>query len=250
VILAAAGEDGITRQDVVSGTEYPAGSDEDGGGTIWDVAMAAPPGGRVIVAGAGHDGTVRRWDAATGSPVGEPLTGHPLSVKAVTVARQADGSPMFVTGCERGFVLCWDAATGARLGQRLPGPVEDVSDLAVVDLPDGRQLLIGLDFTFLHRWNLDSREPIGQPAWVGKSARIVATHVDAGGTATAFLHIPGDDDDNRVKRVEQWRLDDGTRLDPVFPGTLCTVFGDSGVTWAVLGEQDGSLEVRPLDGTG
>jgi hypothetical protein len=157
---------------------------------------------------------------------------------------------MFVTGCERGYGYCWDAATGARIGKRLPGPMEDISDLAVVDLPAGRQLLIGLGAGSLYRWDLDSRDIIGQPVRVGEWAHIVATHVDSAGTATAFLYIPGHDDDNPVKRVEQWRLDDGTRLEPVFPETLSAVFDDGGVTWAVLGERDGSLEVRPLNGTG
>jgi WD40 repeat protein len=244
VILAAAGDDGISRQDVVSGTEYPAGDDEKDV-TIWDIAMATPPGGPVIIAGAGHDWTVRRWDAGTGSAVGEPLTGHQLSVKAVTTARQAGGSPMFVTGCERGLVLCWDAATGERIGERLPGAMDDISDLAVVGLPDGRQLLIGLDLYSLYRWDLDSRDMIGQPVRVGKWTHIVAAHVDSSGIPTAFLHIPGEDDDDHGARVEQWRLDTGTRLDPVLPATLRAVFDDGGVTWAVLGERDGSLQVRP-----
>jgi WD40 repeat protein len=247
VILAAAGEDGISRQDVVSGTEYPARDDEKDG-TIWNVAMAAPPGGPVIIAGAGHDWTVHRWDAGTGTAVGEPLAGHQLSVKAVTAARQADGAPMFVTGCERGLVFCWDAATGTRIGDRLPGAMDDISDLAVVGLPDGRQLLIGLDTNSLYRWDLDSRDTVGQPVRVGKWARIVATHLDSAMTPTAFLHIPGEDDD-RVARVEQWRLDTGTRLDPVFPETLRAVFDDGGLTWTVLGQRDGSLQVRPLNGT-
>jgi WD40 repeat protein len=248
VILAAAGEDGISRQDVVSGTGYPPGDDENDG-TIWDVAMAAPPGGPAVIAGAGHDGTVLRSDAGTGRAVGEPLTGHKRSVRAVTAARQASGSPMFVTGCERGLVLCWDAATGARIGDCLPGAMEDVSGLAVVGLPDGRQLLIGLDASSLYRWDLDSRDTIGEPVPVGGWARIVATHVDSSGIATAFLHFPGHEDDDRVARVERWRLDNGTRLDPVFPDTLRAVFDDDGITWTVLGERDGSLEVRPLHGT-
>jgi signal transduction histidine kinase len=121
--------------------------------------------------------------------------------------------------------------------------------LAAVGLPAGRQLLIGLDDSSLCRWDLDRREMIGQPARVGRWAHIVATYVDAAGTATAFLYVPGDDD-NPVTRVEQWRLDDGTRLEPVFPETLSAVFDDGGVTWGVLGERDGSLEVRPLDGAG
>jgi hypothetical protein len=43
--------------------------------------------------------------------------------------------------------------------------------------------------------------------------------------------------------------DDGTRLEAVFPETVCAVFDDGGLTWIVLGERDGSLEVRPFKGT-
>ena len=61
---------------------------------------------------------------------------------AVTVARQADGTPMFITGCEAGLVLRWDAATGERIWPPLPGTHGSVRDLAVVSLPGGRQILV------------------------------------------------------------------------------------------------------------
>jgi hypothetical protein len=102
-VLVTANEDGIARQDVVSGTVYSPSGDEQPV-TIWDVATVTLPGGRVLIAGAGHDWLVYRWDAATGEAVGEPLEGHPLSVWEVTAATQADGTPMLVTGCERGSV--------------------------------------------------------------------------------------------------------------------------------------------------
>jgi WD40 repeat protein len=141
VILTAGGESGMSRQDVLSGAEYPPGDDRKTG-TISDVTMAAPTDGSVIIAGAGYHSKVHRWDAATGAALGEPLTGHERSVRAVMTARQADGSPMFITGCEHGSVLCWDAATGELTGECLPGAMDDVSDLAVADHPAERATIL------------------------------------------------------------------------------------------------------------
>jgi WD40 repeat protein len=245
VILTAGGESGMSRQDVLSGAEYPP-EDDRKTGTISDVTIAAPTDGPVIIAGAGYHSKVHRWDAATGAALGEPLTGHERSVRAVTTARQADGSPMFITGCEHGSVLCWDAATGELTGECLPGAMDDVSDLAVADLPDGRQLLIALDRYSLYRWDLDSGTAVGEPARVGEWTHIIAAHIDTAGIATVFLHIPRELLDGREARTEQWRLDNGTRLDTVFPGTLCAVFDDDGITWAAFGKPDGSLRVEPI----
>lgn len=244
-ILVAADEDGIARQEVVSGTEYPPSGDEQPF-TIWDVATVTLPGGRVLIAGAGHDWLVYRWDAATGEAVGEPLEGHPISVKAITTATRADGTPMLVTGCERGLVLRWDAATGARIGEPLSGAIDEVRELAAVSLPDGTQILAGLDADSLHMWDPVSGRPLGQPAVIGTLAQIVATHVDAGGIPTAFLLIL--DDNHDPERLERWRLDSGTRVDDILPVTLRAVFDDRGITWMVLGQDDGSLMITRLPG--
>lgn len=242
-ILIAAGEDGIGRQDLLSGTEYPQSEDEKPF-TIWDVASATLPDGRAVVFGAGHDGRVYRWDAATGRAIGEPLEGHPISVKAVASARQEDGSPMFITGCEAGHILRWDAATGARIGEPLPGAIEQVGDLEVVTLPGGSQILVCLDLHSLHRWDAVTGQPIGTPITLAKWPHLVAVHVDAEGTPTAFVRLW---EKVPVDHVEQWRLDTGTRVAADLPASLRAIFDDDGVTWAVLGEGDGSLAVQPLD---
>ena len=201
----------------------------------------------MIIAGAGHDGLVYRWDAATGQPIGKPLAGHRMSVKAVTTAASAGGKQMIISGCENGDVLRWDAATGGQIGEPFAGAVDEVSDLAVVDLPGGRQILACVDTCALHRWDLASGEPLGPAAVTGKWARLVATHLDSKATPTAFLWLPGEGDgQDAVERVEQWRLDTGTRIDVHRPPTLRVVFDDAERTWIVLGEPDGSLVIRPL----
>jgi len=245
-IFVVAGEDGIARFDVVSGAAFPPAAGEQVF-TIWDVAAATLPGGRVIIAGAGHDGLVYRWDAATGEAIGNPLEGHRISVKAVTTAVSGNGAPLFISGCENGDVLRWDAATGARIGEPLPGTIDEVSHLAVVDLPGGRQILACADTYALHRWDLADGKPLGCSAVTGKWARLLATHVDSLGTPTAFIWLPGEgENEDAVERVEQWRLDTGSRIEVNLPVTLRAVFDHGGHTWMVLGEPDGSLVVQPL----
>jgi hypothetical protein len=245
-ILVAAGEDGIARFDVVTGVAYPPAASEQPF-TIWDVAAARLPGGRVIIAGAGHDWLVYRWDAATGEAIGEPLERHRRSVKAVTAAVAPDGAPMFISGCEDGTILCWDAATGALIGEPLRGAIDVVLDLAVAGLPDGRQLLTCVDTHALHCWDLATGEPLVAPAGIGRWGQLVAARADSQGTPTAIVWMPGEGKDkDAVERVEQWRLDTGTRMEISLPVALRAVFDAGGRTWMVLGEPDGSLVIRPL----
>lgn len=244
IMLAVADEDGLAWQEVLSGAERPPSPVT----TIWDVATATLSGGQAVIAGAGHDWLVYRWDAATGEMAGAPLHGHQACVKAVTTARQADGTPMFITGCERGDVLRWDAASGNRIDPPLPRLPDGVSDLEVIDLPSGRQLLVGLDDCCLYRWDPITGDPVGRPVEVGQYARILAAYLDPDGIPTVFLLTSGEyNDDQEGEQVSWWRLDSGTRVSTYVPGTLRAVFGDAGTTWMVLGEPDGSLVVKPLD---
>jgi outer membrane protein assembly factor BamB len=141
LMLAAAGLRGLVRYDWPSGTSRRLPAPDD----LLDVAAATLADGRVVIAGAGWNGNLYRLDAATGEPIGEPSRGYGDIVLAVTVARQADGTPMFVSAHAGGALLRWDAATGERIGRPLPGTRGDAADLAVIDLPDGRQLLAGLE---------------------------------------------------------------------------------------------------------
>jgi hypothetical protein len=70
--VVAGGDFGLSRLDLATGTIHEATPDEERT-TIWDVAAAPLPDGRVIVAGAGHHGKVYRWELATGRAVGQPL---------------------------------------------------------------------------------------------------------------------------------------------------------------------------------
>lgn len=239
LVLAAADEGGITVQDVISGAELASWR----GTTIWDVATAILPGGRAVIAGTGHDGLVYRWDAATCQVIGEPLHGHRTSVKAVTAARKADGTAMFITGCEAGDVLRWDAASGGRMGPPLPGNPDGIGELEIASVPDGRQILAALDENALFRWDPVTSELLGPAISVGKWARFVAVHVDRAGTPTSFVWIPGEDED---ERVERWRLDTGARAGARLPGTLRAVFDDQDTPWIVLGQADGSLVIESL----
>ena len=242
IVSASAHAGGLALHDARSGAAFPPPHTPS---TLWDVAAATLPDGRVVIGGAGHDWLVYRWDAATGQRIGEPLHGHRLSVKAIAVARQADGRPMFVTGCERGEVLRWDAATGEQIGPPLPGTRDGIDDLAVAGLPGGRQVLAGLGDGRLHRWDPVTGDPLGPPVHIARWATFTAIYVDKAGVPFGFVDIP-DHDAPDGKHTERWRLDSAARAGPPLPATFRAVFDDAGVTRMVLAEPDGSLTVCPL----
>lgn len=243
LMLATAGVRGLVRYDWPSGTSRRLPAPEDG---IVDVAVATLADGRVVIAGAGRDGNLYRLDAATGEPIGEPSRGYGDIVSAITMARQADGAPMFISAHAGGTLLRWDAATGERIGRPLPGTSSGAVDLTVADLPDGRQLLAGLDGHALYRWDpLTGKSPAPVP--IGEAGRFAAVHAAQDGVPVAFIHFPDEYDDlEEGRRVERWRLDKLTRVEPDPPVTLRAVFDDAGATWMVLSELDGSLAIRPL----
>jgi hypothetical protein len=72
-------------------------------------------------------------------------------------------------------------------------------------------------------------------------------HAGRDGLPVAFIYFPDEYDDlEEGRRVERWRLDKLTRVEPDPPVTLRAVFDDAGTTWMVLSELDGSLAIRPL----
>lgn len=206
---------------------------------------ATLPGGRTVTAEVRWDGRVCRRDAVTGEMIGEPQAGHRSWGLAITTARQADGSPMFISGCEAGDVLRWDAESGKRIGPPLAKNLRMVVDLKVVDLPGGRQILAGVDGDNLFRWDPVTGESVGRPVRAGTQTRIVATYVHRSGTPTAFVYVSGEYDDEQ-EGVHWWRLDTGTRMETEVPNTLRAVFDDAGTTWMALSEPDGSIAIRPL----
>jgi hypothetical protein len=144
-------------------------------------------------------------------------------------------------------VLRWDAATGTPIGDPLHRTPGDIRELAAVELPGGRQLLIGIGRDSLHRWDPVTGAPFGPAAGTGGERVIMATWVDPRGIPVVFLLRPeGHDDQDPAERVELWRLDTATRVDVELPGTLRAVFDDDDGPRMVLSEHDGSLAILPL----
>jgi WD40 repeat protein len=167
-LLATATDDGIHRLDLATATECARHEDEHTT-TIWDLTTAQLPDGTVILAGAGHDFRVHRWHAETGQAYGEPLRGHPICVKAITVdPHPEDGRPVLISGCEFGYVFRWDAATGEQIGEPTRITSAHITGMHVVELPDQRRLLICTDSAgLLHRHDLRTGHALSSPIPVG-----------------------------------------------------------------------------------
>jgi WD40 repeat protein len=86
--------------------------------------------GRPVVVSANWDRTVWVWDLASGDPVGEPLTGHTESVKAVAIG-ELDGHPVVVSASMDHTVRVWDLASGDPVGEPLTGHTDEVTAVAV-----------------------------------------------------------------------------------------------------------------------
>jgi WD40 repeat protein len=242
-LLVMGGEDGITRLDLDTGDVYEQGPDERPF-TIWDVASLPLPDGRVMIAGAGHDSLVYRWDAATGEAIGEPLDGHTVSVKAIVTTTDPDGTPMIISASEGGQILRWHALTGQRIGQPLRGRMAMGGDLALLHHDDGRQVLILVSFDHpVQQWDPVTGRRAGPSFTPGDWALLIAADIDPHGVPTVVLDIV--DRSYKTLRVEQWRLDTGTKVREL-PTNLCAAYRAHGVLTMVLTHEDGSLSITPL----
>ncbi|MFB7526808.1 WD40 repeat domain-containing protein [Streptomyces sp. NPDC056178] len=105
---------------------------------------------------------VQVWDVATGRPVGEPLTGHTDTVRAVATA-MVDGRPVAVTGSDDETVRMWDLTTGRPVGEPLTGHTGGVLAVATA-MVDGRPVAItGSDDKTVRMWDLTTGRPVGEP---------------------------------------------------------------------------------------
>ncbi|MFB6984757.1 WD40 repeat domain-containing protein [Streptomyces sp. NPDC056304] len=132
---------------------------------------------------------VQVWDVATGRPVGEPLTGHTDTVRAVATA-MVDGRPVAVTGSDDETVRMWDLTTGRPVGEPLTGHTGGVLAVATA-MVDGRPVAItgGHDKT-VRVWDLTTGRPVGE-ALTGHTSQVR-------GVATAMV------DDRTVAVTGSW----------------------------------------------
>lgn len=238
-LLVSAGEDGIVRMDLASGTVYAA-SPEDRSVPLWDVTALVRPDGRAVIAAAGHDGKVYRWDAATSTPLGQPLLGHPTSVKALTSVSRSDIA-LIISGCEAGQVRRWDATTGEPIGEPLQGTTDMISSLATIKFANGLDVLVGVDVSGgLHQWDPWTGSPLSPPIAIPTYAHLIQAWVDADNVPWTAMHVPYTD--SVEASIQLWRLDTGERSNSDATG-FGTVYRDGPRTLTVSTYPDGSLVV-------
>ncbi|TKA11455.1 hypothetical protein FCI23_11540 [Actinacidiphila oryziradicis] len=210
-VVAVATEDGVLRLDALTGAELD-GYAMAANDTIWDVATGLLPDGRAFIAGAGHCGfSVYRWDAATGEPLGPPLAGHTICVKAITAITLPDGTPLIASEDEAGRILRWNAASGQPYGNPIHGPGQYNMQLVSLALSDGRVMLASLDMHgTLSRWDAVTGEPIGPLLRPGPETFLACATAAGGGV----LFIAPYDGPVRV-----WDAVSGKILGAPLPGT-------------------------------
>ncbi|MEU4253210.1 hypothetical protein AB0F15_38020 [Amycolatopsis sp. NPDC026612] len=71
---------------------------------------------RTVVVSGSDDRTIRLWDLRTGDPIGQPMSGHTASVRALaTYGSGIDGPVVLVSGSDDGTVRVWDLEAGVQL---------------------------------------------------------------------------------------------------------------------------------------
>ncbi|MGW1107542.1 WD40 repeat domain-containing protein [Streptomyces sp. NPDC002540] len=186
---------------------------------------------------------VQVWDVATGRPVGEPLTGHTDTVRAVATA-MVDGRPVAVTGSDDETVRMWDLttgrpvvrshlATGRPVGEPLTGHTGGVLAVATA-MVDGRPVAItGSDDKTVRMWDLATGRPVGEPltGHTGWASAVATATVDGRPVA-----ITGSWDET----VRMWDLTTGRSVgEPL-----------TGHTGGVLAVATAMMDGRPVAVTG
>ncbi|EIN04115.1 WD40 repeat-like protein, partial [Punctularia strigosozonata HHB-11173 SS5] len=129
----------------------------------WVRSIAFSPDGRRLVSGSG-DATIRIWDVCTGHAIGQPIRAHREYVTAV--AFSADGTRI-VSGGDDNNVCQWDSRTLKQLGRPLSGHS---------------------DWVRLQRWELRSRQPLGESFGVhDKDVRCICISPDGTRIATGSM---------------------------------------------------------------
>ncbi|MFJ8747260.1 WD40 repeat domain-containing protein [Embleya sp. NPDC127516] len=129
-------------------------------------------------------GLVQRWNLTDGTAIGDPLTGHLGSTKAVAVARVA-GEQVIVSGGGDRVLRMWDLRTGAPLGTPTaerpeidePGAITAIAvgeaagrPIAVTGAQDGTGLVWDLESGGTLGPALTTDDPDRVDAWISSAA--------------------------------------------------------------------------------
>jgi WD40 repeat protein len=147
--------------------------------------------GRPVAVSGSADRTVRVWDLTVGQPLGNPLTGHTDTVRAVA-CMVLDGRPVAVSGSADATVRVWDLADGQPVARPLTGHTDTVRAVACMVL-DGRPVAVtGSADRTVRVWDLTTGRCVDQwPLWDQVAAVAISPHgllvVAAGWEITTFV---------------------------------------------------------------
>ncbi len=144
--------------------------------SVYDVAWARAPDGRLLLATASNDGTTRIWDPGTGQEL-RTLTRH--RVWAIAWGARPDGTLLLATADEDGTARIWDPDTGREV-RTLTGHSGTVWAVGWGTRPDGNLLLAtGSNDHTARIWDPDT----------GREVRTLAGHT-ASIDAVAWTTLP------------------------------------------------------------
>jgi WD40 repeat protein len=113
-----------------------------------------------LFASTGNDGAIRLWQTSTEKPICQPMLGHTGSVHCI--AFSPDGSKLASGGAD-GTIRLWDVGTCTAIGAPLRGDGSESNGWrSIAFSPDGT-VLVGGGQGKLHRWAVETREPLGEP---------------------------------------------------------------------------------------
>jgi WD40 repeat protein len=153
------------------------------GNIVWDIAFS--PDGKTIASNSGSNVTL--WNTETLQPIGQPTAAG----YQYRVVFNPDGKT-FVTG-NNGNIILWDAETLQPIGEPFTKTADSVVVTSLVFSRDGKTLISGNKFgagksgsgdNGIILWDVDSRQPIGQPL-LGHTAQIYGLALSPDGTKFA-----------------------------------------------------------------
>lgn len=181
--------------------------------------------GRSIAVIAGYDKSVRIWDLESGCEHGDPLLG--LSHKADAIGTAGD---VAVIGDAGGHLRVWNLRSRRLVGAPFKAHGNAVTSVAATTWEGGTIAVSSSNDRMIRRWDLESRERLGDPLPVSLALSQVETAV-VGGRPVVVARL-----DDRAVRL--WDLVTGAEL--------ADLTDDQPVSIFALGESGG----RPILATG